>query len=296
MTDFFERPDAPMSDVPASASGVGLAAIVGRLHGLKTFPDTAQRLLSAVCNPNHRNAEVVSIIETDPELTAKVLRLVNSGAFGLRHNCESVERSIVLLGTRQVAELAAARLALDQFEGSGKFGKAIRSHSIAVAALSRRLARRRPLLSGVDTFTPGILHDVGKLLQLQADQGQYAQLLSSAPHGAETFHQLERAHLGYDHAMLAGYVMQGWHIPEFLRTVVELHHNQDATWNHSEQVVEAVAVLRLADHLDYALQIDLSGDCAGEIAALDAAELVQLAEVDLRALWPELLDLKKRMT
>jgi two-component system, cell cycle response regulator len=295
MGNSFERPDAPLSDVPAGAAGGGLAAIVGRLHGLKPFPDTAQRLLSAVCDPNHRGTQVVSIIETDPELTAKVLRLVNSGAFGLRHICESVERSIVLLGTRQVAELAAARLALDQFEGSGKLGKTIRSHSIAVAGLSRRLARRRPLLAGVDTFTPGILHDVGKLLQLQADQGQYAQLLSSAPHEASTFQLLERAHLGYDHAMLADYVMDGWHIPEFLRTVVALHHNQDATWNHSGQVVEAVAVLRLADHLDYALQKDPSGDCASEVAALDAAELVELAEADLRALWPELLDLKKRM-
>lgn len=295
MTVPLECPDSPVSDVPGSAAGGALAAIVGRVQGLKSFPDTAQRLLSIICDPDHRSSQVVSIIETDPELTAKVLRLINSGAFGLRGNCESVERCVVLLGSRQVAELAAARLALDQFEGSGKLGKVIRLHSVSVAALSRRLARSRPLLSGIDTFTPGIIHDLGKLLQLQVDQGQYAELLRCAPHEAETICQLERAHLGYDHSMLAAYVMIGWNLPEFLRTVIALHHNQDAAWKYPSRVVEAVAVLRLADHLDYALQTDPAGDCAGQIAALDSAEILELSEGDLRALWPDLLELKKRM-
>ena len=296
MTDPLERLGAPESDASASAAAGALAAIVGRVHGLKSFPDTAQRLLSTICDPGHRSSEVVSIIETDPELTAKVLRLINSGAFGLRGTCESVERCVVLLGSRQVAELAAARLALDQFEGSGKLGKVIRLHSVSVAALSRRLARSRPLLSGIDTFTPGIIHDLGKLLQLQVDQGQYAELLSSAPHEAETICQLERAHFGYDHSMLAAYVMVGWNLPEFLRTVIALHHDQAAAWKHPPRVVEAVAVLRLADHLDYALKADPAGDSAGQIAALDSAEILEMSAGDLLALWPEMLDLKKRMT
>ena len=95
---------------------------------------------------------------------------------------------------------------------------------------------------------------------------------------------------------LAAYVMVGWNLPEFLRTVVALHHNQDAARKHPSRVVEAVAVLRLADHLDYALQADPAGESAGQIAALDSAAILELSEGDLRELWPELLDLKKRVT
>ena len=283
------------SEPPNSAVSTGLAALVAELHGLRPFPQTAQRLISTVCDPNHRAAEVISIIETDPELTAKVLRLVNSGAFGVRHVCESIERGVVLLGTRQVAELAAARLALEQFEATGRLGMMVASHSLSVAALSRRLARGRAVLSGVDVFTPGILHDVGKLLLLQVDQGEYSALLGEASPQAETSQEQERVLFGFDHAMLADYVMERWNLPEFLRTVVSLHHDQDASFGHGAQVVEAVAVLRLADYLDYALGVDPAGDCAAEMAALDAAELLELSEEALRALWPELLDLRQRL-
>lgn len=284
-----------VSETPSSAVSTGLAALVAELHGLRPFPQTAQRLISTVCNPNHRAAEVIAIIETDPELTAKVLRLVNSGAFGVRHVCESIERGVVLLGTRQVAELAAARLAFEQFEAAGRLGMAVAAHSLSVAALSRRLARSRAALASVDVFTPGILHDVGKLLLLQVDQGEYSALLTKASETAETSHEPERILFGFDHAMLADYVMERWNLPEFLRTVVSLHHDQDASFGHGAQVVEAVAVLRLADHLDYALEVDPTGECAPELALLDAAELLELSAEALRTLWPELRELKQRL-
>lgn len=54
--------------------------------------------------------EVSQVIDTDPVLTLRVLHLVNSGAFALNHEVDTVQRAVVLLGAREVSTLVSALL------------------------------------------------------------------------------------------------------------------------------------------------------------------------------------------
>lgn len=62
-------------------------------------------------------SEVAEVIDTDPVLTLRVLHLVNSGAFSLRTQIDTVQRAVVLLGVREVTALVAA-LAVDARTGA----------------------------------------------------------------------------------------------------------------------------------------------------------------------------------
>ncbi|RMI06768.1 EAL and HDOD domain-containing protein [Cellulomonas triticagri] len=53
---------------------------------------------------------VVRTVATDPELSMRVLHLVNSSAFGLRREIDSVLQAVVLVGPRQLHALAIASL------------------------------------------------------------------------------------------------------------------------------------------------------------------------------------------
>lgn len=53
---------------------------------------------------------VVSTVAADPELSMRVLHLVNSSAFGLRREIDSVLQAVVLVGPRQLHALAIASL------------------------------------------------------------------------------------------------------------------------------------------------------------------------------------------
>ncbi|MGV8968346.1 MAG: EAL and HDOD domain-containing protein [Cellulomonas sp.] len=53
---------------------------------------------------------VVRVIGSDPELTMRVLRLVNSGAVGARHRIDSVRRAVVMLGPQPLLSLAVTSL------------------------------------------------------------------------------------------------------------------------------------------------------------------------------------------
>jgi HD-like signal output (HDOD) protein len=281
---------------PEQHAAAGLAAIVGKLQGLKPFPESAQRLLLVVWDPEHDSNEVVKIIERDPTLTAKVLRLVNSAAFGLKKVCESISRAVVLLGSRSVAEVAVAQIALSQFDDAGPTSRLIADHCQLVGQLCRKLASRRRLLRSIDVFTPGILHDLGKLLMLQVDQGEYEQLFLSTPLEPDVMHEVEHAHYGYDHAVLAEHVMVDWRLPDVLRDIIRAHHDPKTAASLSPALQEAVHVLRASDRLSYLLvkNVAPSPELLERLATLREFQALELDTERLAQLWPDFVSLIKR--
>lgn len=51
---------------------------------------------------------ISQVIDTDPVLVLRVLHLVNSGAFALRHSVDTVSQAVVLVGTTELRTLVAA--------------------------------------------------------------------------------------------------------------------------------------------------------------------------------------------
>ena len=98
---------------------------------------------------------VVRVIGSDPELTMRVLHLINSSAFALRGKVDSISRAVVLLGPRPLSALAASSLA-------GASGDAI---SGLWFVLTRAVTCRS--LAGDDVaYTVGLLSAVASQLRI----------------------------------------------------------------------------------------------------------------------------------
>jgi EAL and modified HD-GYP domain-containing signal transduction protein len=69
-------------------------------------------IMHLLVQPEVAVSDVAQVIETDPVLTLRVLHLVNSGAYALVEQVDTVRQAVVLLGPREVWTLVAA-LALD---------------------------------------------------------------------------------------------------------------------------------------------------------------------------------------
>ena len=91
------RVEAPDGQVPAGGSRVLRA---GELQCLA--------LMHLLAQPDVDFSEVAQVVDTDPVLTLRVLHLVNSGAFGLAREVDTVHQAVVLLGVREVITLVAA--------------------------------------------------------------------------------------------------------------------------------------------------------------------------------------------
>ena len=138
------------------------------------------------------------------------------------------------------------------------------------------------------------MHDVGKLLLLQSGEMKYPEALDEGGDHDET-QLVERACLGYDHAVLGGHVMKLWRIPDPTAMLVAWHHQPARAFADGGDPGLMVALLRSADRIEHQLARDTALDAEtcrhlGEDAAWSYADLGQS---NLRELWPKMRDARQ---
>jgi putative nucleotidyltransferase with HDIG domain len=199
------------------------AELVAALRNLPMRAGIAAQLLVTLDDPEVTPNEVAQIIQTDPSLAARVLRLANSPYFGLNGSVASCTQAIVVLGFSVIRSLSVSSAA-------GLFGESGRGmpenfweHAAAVAAGASLVARHRGLAPG-DAFSAGLLHDLGRALLFRHDPVTYQAL--EAQHGQDTLAlcDAERATFGLDHAEAAALVLEEWRLPHALVDAVRMHH------------------------------------------------------------------------
>ena len=232
----------------AKAAAKSLAATMSKAHGVRAFPQAAQRLLEVVRDPSFRVDEIADTIESDTSLAARVLRVVNSPVFGLRVQIRKIRVAVTLLGVKNLTEIATAAAVLDWFEDEAPGVPEIFRHSSAVAALARHIAPRCGL-SPEEMYSCGLLHDFGKLIMIQSGDDDYAALVVEYAHQPDVMHLKERELYGFDHAVLGAHMFSEWKIPEPLPRVIALHHQPERAFRRGDNVGRMVAVLRWAERL-----------------------------------------------
>jgi branched-chain amino acid transport system ATP-binding protein len=214
-------------------------------------------------------ADFEAVVRPDPALTANLLRVANSAYFGLRCRADSVRQAITLLGVKRVSDIAAA-VALApviprRLPGYEVDAGAFWLHSVAVAALSERLAAQTRRPCPELTFTAGLLHDMGKLA-IGAFVGQASDAILSRVRGGLSFVSAEQAVLGVDHGQVGGLVAEAWSLPPAAAAAARWHHAPAEAPGDAQR--PAVDLVHAADALAHALGF---GTDAGELArAVDA--------------------------
>lgn len=220
------------------------AAMVAKTCAVRPFPATASRVIELTAGTTKHVREVVRVIETDPTLATRILRYVNSAACGLKVRCKSLYHAVTLLGPRRIRELVTSTAVLSMFERGDALSTSILEHAAVTGALARVIGERFGLASE-EMLTCGLLHDLGKLMMLDAEPG-YGALLDVAGDD-ETLCTLEREQYGFDHAVLAGQMLIKWRIPAPVPRVVSWHHQPGRAHHMGGRVALMVEVLRLAD-------------------------------------------------
>lgn len=108
-------------------------------------------VLRLLGTPEVDHERVARTIGADPELTVRVLRLVNSSVVPVRHHIDSVLQAVVLLGPEQLSALAMASL-IDAESHPVDALWFILARALACRALSDETGYTVGLLSGAETF------------------------------------------------------------------------------------------------------------------------------------------------
>ncbi|SHK66784.1 HDOD domain-containing protein [Rhodothermus profundi] len=220
------------------------------VRSLPPLPAAVERLLAMSREPEVDFRKVSQVIESDPALTARILRAANSAFYGVSRRVQTVRQAIVLLGHEVIINLALGvsvlnlkRNLLKQWPGDPA---AFWRHSLSVALLARELARQLKLADSEGAFVAGLLHDIGKLVLLSHHGVVYAQALLAARQSPDPLFLLERELFDVDHAA-AGYALcQHWNLPEALAQAVAEHHAEEppASGTIAELVYDANELIK----------------------------------------------------
>jgi two-component system cell cycle response regulator len=251
-----------------------LQAKIRETTNLPTLPAAALRVLQLTQDDKLALDELAGAIASDPALSSKVLRAVNSSFYGLPHKVASVQQGVALLGVQSVRTLVLG-FSLAQSLKSNKpnagFDPIAYWRRSMFAATAARLTAERVLVSKVEEcFVAALLMDLGSLLLDNLLGAEYA-----AVHGRASSHSdllvLETHALGMTHAEAGGLLAAHWKLPDVLRDPVAHHHGPDA--------VEDPAVRKIAQ------VVALSGRIADIFIGGSAAEPISVVRDAFRSLY-----------
>ena len=206
--------------------------IIRRAPNLPTLSPSITRLLADLAKPNIDNDRIVSCIRQDVVLSAKVLSLCNSAAFGFSSPIDSIEYATVLLGQLELRRLVLA-LAFGDALGASLPGYDIAEgslwrHSLLTALIAEHIAKTNSvvLFDPSVAYTAALIHDIGKLAIGQAiDPKTKDKILSLVENQNRSLIDAERECLGTDHAEVGGCLLTLWRLPESLVEAVACHHS-----------------------------------------------------------------------
>tara|TARA_R110002074_G_scaffold402348_1_gene608389 strand:+ start:30372 stop:31241 length:870 start_codon:yes stop_codon:yes gene_type:complete len=220
---------------------------------LCSAPEIFMRVTKTLDDDTKDANDLAKIIQQDPSLSARMLRIVNSAFFGFPAMVKSIDQAITILGNREIRLLVMTTSVVEKFSNMPNSILNMRefwSHSLRVALFAKFLAERHPKkrqLSSV--FISALLHDIGRLILYTKapDLARAAALLTKTNQVSEV--DAEISTFGFSHADIGGALLEMWKIPESIQNAAYFHHQPELATSHQDETMIVYLANKLA-HAD----------------------------------------------
>lgn len=176
--------------------------------------------------------EIGRLIAHDPPLTARLLREVNSAAYGLSTAVIAPEHAASVMGQRGLRNLLRRAPVFKPPFPLGAHGFDLRDlwrHSIVTAEVCRHMGGALPAAhehAAEDLHVYGLLHDLGMFVMFEALRDGFVEVRDRARDTRRLLSELEREAFGFNHAELGAMLLKRWALPEELVRAARFHHNE----------------------------------------------------------------------
>jgi len=244
-------------DLSALAEAIGrLLRVRGRLHSdamervlrgisqLPALPQVYSRLVQILADPEADMTDIARIVEQDPAITVRALRLVNSAFFALPRRINRIQPALIYLGINTVKSLV---LSLEVFRPTGPMERVTsfslpqeQRHALLTSSTASGILGDKELADEV--FLAGLLHDFGKLVLATHFPDRWEMALRFAQEENRPLHVVEKDHFGVTHADIGGHVLSLWGLPSRVVEAVTLHHDPGCIHGNRFDVLDAIQV------------------------------------------------------
>jgi HD-like signal output (HDOD) protein len=267
-----------------------LKDVILQMESLPSLPAAYEELHAEIVSDEPSIQNVVEIVSKDVSLIARMLHLANSAYFGGNLDVTDFKEAVLKLGLKTIGELVLTANVFSHFDKAltkTLYTEEIMSHSLLVGRLAKALAEAEHLSQKAigDSFSAGLIHDVGKLVLSSKLPQEYQQALESAK--SENIRDVgaEYRIFGTTHAEVGAYLLGLWGLPDILVEAIAFHHSPNQAIRRE---IGPLAMVHAADVLEHELDHKYAPGVGNQFD-LEYLEAVNLA--DHLPLWKETRDI-----
>ena len=234
-----------------------LKDIFSKADDLPTLPEVAMRLQELVNNPDSCAADVARLIDEDPAIATKVLKMVNSVFYAPVHGSEikELQPAIARLGFVTVANIALSTSVFQSFakvKNPAFDRREFWRHSVCVGIIASILYdisgnEMKQHLTRDVVHLAGIVHDMGKILFERYANEEFHQAVLSATNEDIPVVKEEARFIGMGHDEAGEWLGRRWKLNDEILAVVRWHHDPMAC--PDEHLRDLVKLIHMADYI-----------------------------------------------
>ncbi|MCX7726261.1 MAG: HDOD domain-containing protein [Chitinispirillaceae bacterium] len=263
--------------------------IIEQIDNLPALPAIVSRLIKVVNSPDSSADDAAKLIQKDPALTTKMLRLANSAFYGIPRSISSVTSAVVILGFNTIRSFVLSASVMKMFSSPKRrvidrerFWK----HSIVCAMAARIIVRQFIHIRMMDpesAFCAGILHDLGKLIFSEFVSDDYSEVYNYAKQNRISLLEAEEKVIGFTHSQMGRILADKWALPLDLEYSMLYHHEP----MKASSVMELIATIHIANTLSHQMGMNLfdnepipqTSTQALAILKIDEAEYERISQI-----------------
>lgn len=182
---------------------------------LPTIPDVSVKIRRAINEPSANSSKIARVVQIDPSITARLIKISNSPLYRGRRKIESCPEALTRLGLKAAQDIITAFALKAVFNAkTGVIRRKMQelwAHSSHVAAISAVLAHKTPGFDPDRAMLAGLIHDIG-VVPILAYADRQPDILASPTDLAETVREL-RSQIGVQ-------IIRKWDFPQDFEDVV----------------------------------------------------------------------------
>lgn len=206
--------------------------LVRMVERMPAFPHSVGKVLEMTSKIDCAPKDLVHVIDHDPVMTMKILKLVNSAYFGLSRKVTSINQGVVFVGINTIKNLALTIATMGVLPKDNQAGMNMTKfllHSLGASTIAKMLGQRlgASAKEAADYFVAGLLHDFGKVVFAQYMPTEFTRALKRAEEENISLQTAETLEIGADHTEIGGMLGERWQLPEALTHAMRSHHNDN---------------------------------------------------------------------
>jgi diguanylate cyclase (GGDEF)-like protein len=193
---------------------------------LPSPPNIAFRLLEVLKMDDFSLCEITNIIHSDPALTAKVLKAVNTTFYPTPNKIGNIAQALDILGVHVVKNIALSFTLVEnvKFHPEGVFNIDYFWKRSIISAIGAELLSGYLKTSDDDIFVAALLQDLGVLILHGYYPDEFSRLIEEKNSTRIPLENLEKRTFGFSHQDLCSEILKQWGLPENIYMPIRYHH------------------------------------------------------------------------